>query len=299
LNQKDQGKDMTELQIDNDTFPEIKTSWTETGIPEEKNAPILLDYVAKSDLQYTYENGSRIINLPELEVEAVYKKKTEYKSYNYSEPDYSVSAEDIEKFRGNDVANLLYTVPGWVVRKVLRTNDDRFNGPSSTKDTSPTLTSGLPLLLIDGVERGYANRETLNAINIKEIGQLDVIQQPGRLAFFGSRGMNGVISIITKRGKSHPIPPALNIQSVTPLGYQLPVEFYSPRYDTQESLDDPKPDLRTTLYWKPDVITDDEGNAKLDFYTADDPGTYSVVIEGVSDDGKLIHYRGNASITVK
>jgi len=74
-----------------------------------------------------------------------------------------------------------------------------------------------------------------------------------------------------------------------PLGYQLPIEFYSPKYDTQEKINDPKPDLRTTIYWKPNVITDDEGNAKLDFYTADDPAAYSVIIEGVSDDGKLIH----------
>jgi uncharacterized protein YfaS (alpha-2-macroglobulin family) len=86
---------------------------------------------------------------------------------------------------------------------------------------------------------------------------------------------------------------------LTPLGYQLPVEFYSPKYDTQESIDNPKPDLRTTIYWNPNVVTDEEGNTKVDFYTADDPATYSVIIEGVSDDGKLIHYRGNAAITVK
>jgi len=84
-----------------------------------------------------------------------------------------------------------------------------------------------------------------------------------------------------------------------PLGYQLPIEFYSPKYETQESIDNPKPDLRTTIYWKPNVITDDRGNAKLDFYTADDPGTYSVIIEGVSEDGRLIHYRGESVIKVE
>jgi len=78
----------------------------------------------------------------------------------------------------------------------------------------------------------------------------------------------------------------------------LPIEFYSPKYDTQESINNSTPDLRTTIYWKPNVLTDDKGNAKLDFYTADDPGTYSVIIEGVSEDGKLIHYIGKAAITV-
>jgi len=89
-----------------------------------------------------------------------------------------------------------------------------------------------------------------------------------------------------------------NIKPIIPLGYQLPVEFYSPKYDTQESINSTIPDLRTTIYWKPNVITDKKGNAKLDFYTADDTGTYSVIIEGVSEDGKLIHYIGKAAITV-
>ena len=83
------------------------------------------------------------------------------------------------------------------------------------------------------------------------------------------------------------------------MGYQMPVEFYSPKYDIQKNFENPNPDLRTTIYWKPNVITDNEGNVKLDFYTADDSSTYSVIIEGVSNEGKLIHYRGKASIIVK
>jgi len=295
LNTKEEGKYMTELKIDTATFPGIETTCTSTGLLEEKSNPVLLDYVAKLDLYYTYENGKRIINLPEVEVKTVYKKKNENQPYSYSEPDYSVTADDIERFGGNDVTNLLYTIPGWVARKALKGPDTRvgISSPSSEQN------AGLPLLLIDGVARGYANRETLSSINIKEIGQLDVIQQAGRLAFFGSRGSNGVISIITKKGQSHSIPPALNIRSVAPLGYQLPVEFYSPQYDTQEKIDDPKPDLRTTIDWKPNVLTDDTGHANVDFYTSDDAASYSVVIEGVSDEGKLVHYYGKASITVK
>jgi hypothetical protein len=199
-----------------------------------------------------------------------------------------MSAEEIERFGGTDVTNLLYTVPGVVIR-----------GNTIRLTSAVTMGSKSPLLLIDDVSRGYATPEILNSINIKSIGQFDVIKDPGRLAFFGFRGANGVISIYTKRGKSHPILPALNIKSVMPLGYQLPIELYSPKYDTQESIDDPKPDLRTTIYWKPNALSEYDGNATVDFYTADDPGAYSVVIEGVSDDGKLIHYCGKSLITVK
>jgi len=106
--------------------------------------------------------------------------------------------------------------------------------------------------------------------------------------------------IYTKTGDwNKPSQPSFNIKPAMPLGFQLPIDFYSPKYDTKEKIDDLKQDLRTTIYWKPNVLTDDEGNALLDFYTADDQGTYSVIIEGVSEDGKLIHYYGKSVIVVE
>jgi len=290
LNKKEEGKYMTELYIDSITYPNIKTARFEPVFHEVKKDSAFRVYVAKADLYYTYENGKRIINLPEIEVNAVYKKKYEYKSYLYSEPDNSISTEEIERFGGTNVANLLYTVPGIIV-------DD--NAIRITSLTTKMSENTSPLLIIDDVVRGYATGGTLNLINIKSIGQIDIIKQPGRLAFFGMKGMFGVISIHTKKGKSHTTYPALNIKSIIPLGYQMPVEFYSPKYDTQERIDDPKPDFRTTIFWRPNVMAEYDGIAKPVFYTADDPGTYSVIIEGVSDNGKLIHYRGNAVITVK
>jgi len=68
----------------------------------------------------------------------------------------------------------------------------------------------------------------------------------------------------------------------------MPVEFYAPKYDTPESINLTNPDYRTTIYWKPDVIVNDDGKALFEFYTSDFPTTYSVVIEGLSNDGKII-----------
>ena len=74
-----------------------------------------------------------------------------------------------------------------------------------------------------------------------------------------------------------------------PLGYQAPVEFYSPKYDTTAKKDNEIPDLRTTLYWNPKLVTDERGNTSFSFYTSDQPGNYFVCIEGISEDGELIH----------
>jgi len=46
--------------------------------------------------------------------------------------------------------------------------------------------------------------------------------------------------------------------------------------------------LRTTIYWKPNVVLNEEGKVDLEFYTADTPSTYSIVVEGLTGDGKPI-----------
>lgn len=74
-----------------------------------------------------------------------------------------------------------------------------------------------------------------------------------------------------------------------PLGYQLPVEFYSPKYDTADKKNSEVPDVRTTLYWQPELITDEQGNASFLFYNSDQVIGYSLIIEGISDQGELIH----------
>lgn len=74
-----------------------------------------------------------------------------------------------------------------------------------------------------------------------------------------------------------------------PLGYQTPVEFYSPKYDTVAKKDNEIPDLRTTLYWSPKLVTDEQGNTAFSFYTSDQPGNYFVCIEGIAENGELVH----------
>ena len=287
LNSKGTGRQMTELIINEDTFPGIRETWIDNIIQEENSNLLLFDYVAKADLQYTYENGIRLINLPEVTITARYEEKSKYSSVYYSSPDYSISGEEIEKYSGSDITNLLYSVPGVMVSG---------NGISIRG-------GGDPLVVIDDVPympmEGETAKDILSMISIYEIGQLDVLKNVGNTAVFGIRGSNGVIVVHTKRGEINSPLPSYNIKQISPLGYQTPVEFYSPRYDSRESIENSRPDLRTTIYWKPNAITNDKGNIKLDFYTADDPATYSVIIEGVSNDGRLVHYRGNAVIKVE
>jgi len=79
-----------------------------------------------------------------------------------------------------------------------------------------------------------------------------------------------------------------NFAVYTPLGYQKPVEFYSPQYETLEAKHLTIPDYRTTIFWKPDVVISYDEEVTVEFYTSDFPTIYSVVIEGLTIDGKII-----------
>lgn len=69
-------------------------------------------------------------------------------------------------------------------------------------------------------------------------------------------------------------------------GYYGKREFYHAVYD-QVTISDPFPDYRNTLFWKPDVITDQNGEATIDFYCSDINSSFLGNIEGVSGTGLL------------
>ncbi len=81
-----------------------------------------------------------------------------------------------------------------------------------------------------------------------------------------------------------------NVVTLTPMGYPKGKEFYVPKYAVAKPSIE-SPDLRTTIYWNPVIITDKAtGKASFDFSNADGRGNYRVVIEGIDIDGNLAHY---------
>ena len=79
---------------------------------------------------------------------------------------------------------------------------------------------------------------------------------------------------------------AMGILPITVQGYYKAREFYSPKYEATLATTT-RPDLRSTIYWNPAVVTDKNGNASFNFYNADTPGNYRVVIEGIDNEGNV------------
>ncbi|HMG69379.1 MAG TPA: hypothetical protein VK588_16895, partial [Chitinophagaceae bacterium] len=62
--------------------------------------------------------------------------------------------------------------------------------------------------------------------------------------------------------------------------------FYSPRYSSTGN-DIALPDYRSTLYWNPDIITNEKGEAEFSFYTSDNSSSYLIIVQGTDLKGGL------------
>ncbi|AYL97863.1 hypothetical protein [Mucilaginibacter celer] len=80
-----------------------------------------------------------------------------------------------------------------------------------------------------------------------------------------------------------------------PMALSLPARFYSPRYAVKDKAKHPA-DLRSTMYWEPNINTTADGKASLSFYTGDKPSTYTYIIEGTNIDGSLGYRYGKIKV---
>ncbi|MBC3757973.1 hypothetical protein H7U19_06130 [Hyunsoonleella sp. SJ7] len=69
-------------------------------------------------------------------------------------------------------------------------------------------------------------------------------------------------------------------------GYYGKREFYQPIYNN-ETINDPFPDYRNTVFWKPDIITNAKGVARIEFYCSDINTIFTGTIEGIGGTGLL------------
>ncbi len=70
-------------------------------------------------------------------------------------------------------------------------------------------------------------------------------------------------------------------------GYTRPAEFYSPDYSRMD-LKDPPRDYRRTLYWNPDVRTDSQGRAHIEFYNNSTARHLVISAEGLTPAGQPV-----------
>ncbi|RZA02985.1 MAG: hypothetical protein EOP47_04880 [Sphingobacteriaceae bacterium] len=93
---------------------------------------------------------------------------------------------------------------------------------------------------------------------------------------------------ITTRTKQGPfLEPTIGTYLHKPLAFTLPKQFYSPKYTVANKNTDVGTDMRSTIFWDPNIITDSLGRATVSFYSSDNAADYSVIVEGTDMSGGL------------
>jgi len=147
------------------------------------------------------------------------------------------------------------------------------------------------LIVIDEIHKFSKINSVEDLINIDDIYEIRITQGPAAALKYSGQHLGGLIEITTKGNEKYfdslkvAERPKPNLDMVS--GYMIKRQFYSPEYDLMSPDSVPKTDLRSTLYWNPEVITDEAGQATVTFYNSDIKGPVSVVIEGICKEGLL------------
>ncbi len=98
------------------------------------------------------------------------------------------------------------------------------------------------------------------------------------------------VEITTRAGSGPVMPYTPGTYLYRPMPFSLPKQFYQPKY-TVKNKDTTAKDLRSTIAWYPNIVTDKEGKASVSFYSSDRAGTYTLILEGTDINGNLGSYR--------
>lgn len=145
--------------------------------------------------------------------------------------------------------------------------------------------SRMPLqIVMDGM---FIESDELSTVNVADIASVEVLRNLNYTTVYGMDGSNGLLILTSKIGKSamkNYVP--RGILTIQPQGIAVARDFYKPTYDVADAVKLAR-DLRTTIHWEPDIVTDIEGRANFKFFTSDEAGKYLMVLEGVDLNGRL------------
>jgi hypothetical protein len=258
--------------------------------------PMVLQYKKEDALQRiqnSYRPDEKTIMLNEVEVKST-SLAANAPGNNlriYGTPDYVVKGENIVATSAgtNFLVGLQGKVPGLQVTEMRDPGGLPIIRVKIRGGTSSLAANTDPLILVDGVP--FPDAQSISALNPAIVDRVEVITRASPQ--YGSRGSNGLIAIYTKSGYN--LDGTKNYMSHKIKGYDRPQVFYSPDYSKEKEGDNP--DFRTTIFWKPDVRTDEKGIASVIFYTADLATRYRIVVEGITEQGKPV--RAVSYVTVE
>lgn len=249
--------------------------------PMEFNSQDLTEFLKKTNEAIELEKKLKL-NKDQMLQEVVVKAK------KYEEPDsrkiYGRASNSIkvDNILCSGATNVFQMIQGRIPG-VQVSPDGQGGYRVIIRGISTILGSSDPLFLLDGMP---VESSTFSSINPCDVDAIDVLKGADA-GVFGSQAANGVVAILTKRGGGNydnSKDPTSGLTFQKRMGYNVPREFYAPKYDVNIP-DHVRPDFRSTLHWQPNVRTDANGKASVSYWNTDAKATIRIIAEGVSTQG--------------
>ena len=265
---------LVQLNIDTISYPQLHVpQWSiqKLDIPDGFNK--------QAKEQVMYGSIDREIELPEV----VKEKKRQHKPTNLmGVPPFRAFYDDDPLLNNFYSMEILLSTLGIPVYRDA-------NGELQIRYRSGTVTRAMqgPVIFIDEFRSNVEELLMLQPQAIESIEWFDHVGAAHMTIYGWNVSTSGLLLVRQKPGLHGRIFRPLSMATVQQQGWKPNVDFYSPQYTDKSQKT--RPDHRTTLYWNPKVETDANGKATVRFYASDVSKRYLVTLEGVSDDGIIIH----------
>lgn len=141
------------------------------------------------------------------------------------------------------------------------------------------------LIVIDGQRMG-TTADILNTISPSDVESINVSLDPADIQKYTGLNNVGVIEINTKRGKTQQVVmPAAEVHvDRYEAGFRVPARFLGPEALRSGA----STDLRSTLYWEPELNLDQQGKASFSVPVSALNSDFVIVVEGTEPSGRAI-----------
>jgi hypothetical protein len=140
----------------------------------------------------------------------------------------------------------------------------------------------------------YYSAEDITGIEVMYNGRYSSSYNAFNLAPMENFGMGPLmcyIEITTRTGAGPWLKTPPGIYWYRPMPFTNAKQFYRPRYTPKNSTAAAGLDMRSTIHWEPNIVTDSLGRAAISFFSADRPVDYTLTIEGTDLNGNFGYRR--------
>jgi len=239
-----------------------------------------------SFVQLTGDGNEQVGVLPEVMVESTRIPNSQPAIVTSTERRYGMAFRVFEgtdlsyvRLTGNLIDFLAGKLPDFHETYYWIKTGQVFNANPATPDrgTRNEVPASVYTFLLNGI---LITPSDLNIINVEQVSRVEVFWLPGK--------KENKVAIYTESHFPHD---TRNFVLYKIKGYDKPHTFYEPSKERIE------PDSRPTIYWNPNLNTDENGTASISFSSSDVDGKYKITIEGITSEGEVFRATQYLNIT--